>query len=201
MGFESLLGSTSPIPELCVVAKNEMGTTEDIIQGGKLQMAKVCKADVHQRFSPANARNGSLFFLPSHVSRSVSPTTTSQIQARKKRRGVSPICGDHGGYWEVALVPVVWQSSPGHPPCAGTQRKIDFTPFPALSPAKLSPQPIGRFFLQRLGLKSGRKGWGWGGEERFHLGYPWYFCSAFAPKTLIYVAVFKVPLSTCHLWL
>lgn len=107
MGFESLLGSTSPIPELCVVAKNEMGTTEDIIQGGKLQMAKVCKADVHQRFSPANARNGSLFFLPSHVSRSVSPTTTSQIQARKKRRGVSPICGDHGGYWEVGLVPVV----------------------------------------------------------------------------------------------
>lgn len=34
VGFESLLGSTSSIPELCVVAKNEMGTTEDIIRGG-----------------------------------------------------------------------------------------------------------------------------------------------------------------------
>ncbi|KFP60646.1 Hairy/enhancer-of-split related with YRPW motif-like, partial [Cariama cristata] len=33
----------------------------------------------------------------SHVSRSVSPTTTSQIQARKKRRGVSLICVDQGG--------------------------------------------------------------------------------------------------------
>lgn len=31
MGFKSLLGSPSPIPELCVVGKNEMGTTEDVI--------------------------------------------------------------------------------------------------------------------------------------------------------------------------
>ncbi|NXX79898.1 HEYL protein, partial [Urocolius indicus] len=38
--------------------------------------------------SPAGTRNNSLFFLCSHVSRSVSPTTTSQIQARKKRRGI-----------------------------------------------------------------------------------------------------------------
>lgn len=34
VGFESLLGSLSPIPELCVVGKNEMGITEDIIRGG-----------------------------------------------------------------------------------------------------------------------------------------------------------------------
>ncbi|KFO86687.1 Hairy/enhancer-of-split related with YRPW motif-like, partial [Buceros rhinoceros silvestris] len=33
----------------------------------------------------------------SHVSRSVSPTTTSQIQARKKRRGVSLVYIDQGG--------------------------------------------------------------------------------------------------------
>lgn len=52
MGFESLLGSPSPIPELCVVGKNEMGTTEDVIGagGGELQMANVCKAYVQRKF-------------------------------------------------------------------------------------------------------------------------------------------------------
>jgi len=50
VGFKSLLGSPSPIPELCVVGKNGMETTEDIICRGKLQMANVCKAYVRQRF-------------------------------------------------------------------------------------------------------------------------------------------------------
>lgn len=52
VGFESLLGSPSPIPELCVVGKNEMGTTEDVIGagGGELQMANVCKAYVQRKF-------------------------------------------------------------------------------------------------------------------------------------------------------
>lgn len=34
VGFKSLLCSPSPIPELCVVGKNEMGTIEDIFWGG-----------------------------------------------------------------------------------------------------------------------------------------------------------------------
>lgn len=49
-GIRTVLGSLSLIPELCVVGKNEMGTTENIIPGGKLQMAKVCKAYVQPRF-------------------------------------------------------------------------------------------------------------------------------------------------------
>lgn len=55
VGFKSLLGSPSPIPDLCVVAKNEMGTTEHIFFGlgwgvvRKLQMANVCRTYVQQR--------------------------------------------------------------------------------------------------------------------------------------------------------
>lgn len=51
VGLKSLLRSPSPIPELCVVGKNEMGTTEDIFWGGgrKLQMANVCRTYVQLR--------------------------------------------------------------------------------------------------------------------------------------------------------
>lgn len=123
MGFESLLGSPSPIPELCVVGKNEMGTTEDVIGagGGNCRWQTCVKHMCNGSFSPASARNYSLFFLSSHVSRSVSPTTTSQIQARKKRRGVSLIYVGGVGImygsgcavspWGVWLVPAVCQGS------------------------------------------------------------------------------------------
>lgn len=49
-GIRTVLGSPSLIAELCVVGKNEMGTTENMIPGGKLQMANVCKAYVQPRF-------------------------------------------------------------------------------------------------------------------------------------------------------
>uniref|UniRef100_A0A803XVF5 Hes related family bHLH transcription factor with YRPW motif like n=1 Tax=Meleagris gallopavo TaxID=9103 RepID=A0A803XVF5_MELGA len=51
-------------------------------------MANVCKTYALLRFASSCCKQLSLFFLPSHVPRSVSPTTTSQIQARKKRRGI-----------------------------------------------------------------------------------------------------------------
>lgn len=94
VGFQSPLGSPSPIPELCVVGKTEMGSTEDIIQCvcGDCRWQACVKQMCYRGFSAVRARTDSLFFLSSHVSRSVSPTTTSQIQARKKRRGVSVIC-------------------------------------------------------------------------------------------------------------
>lgn len=68
-----------------------------LFRGENCRWQKCVKHMCNQGFSPASARNSSLFFLCSHVSRSVSPTTTSQIQARKKRRGVSPVYQGRGG--------------------------------------------------------------------------------------------------------
>lgn len=63
--------------------------------GGGNSRCQMCVEHMCNRgCSPA--RNDPLSFLSSHVSRSVSPTTTSQIQARKKRRGVSVLYGDQG---------------------------------------------------------------------------------------------------------
>lgn len=50
VGFESLLGSPSPILELCVVGKVRWEPQKTLFAGGKLQMANVCKAHVQWRF-------------------------------------------------------------------------------------------------------------------------------------------------------
>uniref|UniRef100_A0A8D2NZF5 Hes related family bHLH transcription factor with YRPW motif like n=1 Tax=Zosterops lateralis melanops TaxID=1220523 RepID=A0A8D2NZF5_ZOSLA len=66
-----------------------MGTIEDIFWGGgggNCRWQTCVQHMCNRGCSPA--RNDPLSFLSSHVSRSVSPTTTSQIQARKKRRGI-----------------------------------------------------------------------------------------------------------------
>lgn len=66
-------------------------------EGGNCRWQTCVKHMRDRGSSPASMRNESLFFPSSHVSRSVSPTTTSQIQARKKRRGVSLIYIAQGG--------------------------------------------------------------------------------------------------------
>jgi len=83
-------------------------------------MANVCKTYVPLRFASSCCKQLSLFFLPSHIPRSVSPTTTSQIQARKKRRGVSSVlCWwhilalGHSGVIQTGSAP-----SPAEPPSA-----------------------------------------------------------------------------------
>lgn len=77
------------------------------------------------------ARNYPLSFLSSHVSRSVSPTTTSQIQARKKRRGVSVLYDDQGNSvpwsgWpcEPTLGPSFLLKSPLHCSCPTSCRTL-----------------------------------------------------------------------------
>lgn len=58
------------------------------VGGGNCRWQMYVEHMCNRGCSPASARNDPLSFLSSHVSRSVSPTTTSQIQARKKRRGI-----------------------------------------------------------------------------------------------------------------
>lgn len=94
---------------------------------------------------------------------------------------MSLVCVDQGGCAGSPLgdrlLPAVCQGSPGHPLCAvgccwhvlpvRTQCKVDSTPFPAPSPAELSPQPTGDFFAEVL-PQIWQKGVGIG--EQFYLG-------------------------------
>lgn len=66
------------------------------VGGGNCRWQTCVEHMCNRDCSPASARNDPLSFLSSHVSRSVSPTTISQIQARKKRRGVSVPYDDQG---------------------------------------------------------------------------------------------------------
>lgn len=129
--------------------------------------------------SPASARNDPLSFLSSHVSRSVSPTTISQIQARKKRRGVSVPYDDQG---RLALTvcqgcpPVCTGGLLACPYCEEAVQHHLYTP-PAPPPAKLSPKPI--FFAEIWPHMCQKRG------EQFHLGLSHQFTflrSAFAPQ-------------------
>lgn len=88
------------------------------------------------------ARNDPLSFLSSHVSRSVSPTTTSQIQARKKRRGVSVFYDDQGSCVPWSGVPLCELGGCWPIFTVRTQCKITFTPLLQNSPQsqKICPQ-------------------------------------------------------------
>lgn len=103
-------------------------------------MANVCKTYVLLRFASSCCKQLSLFFLPSHVPRSVSPTTTSQIQARKKRRGVSSVL------------------------CRRTSSPRDSGRSPKAPPPEPPPAKGRREFMQSCGFK---QGWGWGEEGGF----------------------------------
>lgn len=143
-------------------------------------------------FSPASARNSSLFFLRSHVSRSVSPTTTSQIQARKKRRGVSPVPQGWGGCAALCLPATGWAR------CAallarprvlvlalGTWRGCGALCCPLRDAPSM---PAGS--LQRSGLRAeGEEG----GFTRCCCTSQPRLCPAFPPSTFTYGALLKVP--------
>lgn len=147
------------------------------VGGGNCRWQTCVEHMCNRDCSPASARNDPLSFLSSHVSRSVSPTTISQIQARKKRRGVSvpyddqgrlvcardvPLCA-LGGCWPVLIV--------------RTQCNITFTP---LLLHLLQNSPQSRFFFAEIWPHMCQKR-----GEQFHLGLSHQFTflrSAFAPQ-------------------
>lgn len=193
MGFKSLLCSSSPIPELCVVCKNEMGTTEDIFWGGgggNCRWQTCVQHMCNRGCSPA--RNDPLSFLSSHVSRSVSPTTTSQIQARKKRRGVSVLYDD-----QSSCVPWSgWPCVPGVSPCVnwgavGPSLLLGHSAKSLLHPS-CRALPKANFFSPEICPQTWQKR-----REQFPLGLPHQFTflhSAFAPpKTFKPRALPKAP--------
>lgn len=151
--------------------------------GGNCRWQMCVKHMCNGGFSPASARNDSLFLLSSHVSRSVSPTTTSQIQARKKRRGVSLIYVDQGAVlclpggsgwsrlcaraprdilcvqWGAVGTSLLW----GHSAKSTLHRSL-------LHLLRNSPPSQVEIFCRGLASNLAERGGDRGGGERFHLG-------------------------------